>query len=71
MNDTKANGAMIGVGVVACAACCVGPILGVLAAVGVSTAVGYLLFGLGAVIVGAAIAAFVIVRRRRRLSPLR
>lgn len=58
--------AMIGVGVAACAACCAGPILGVLAAIGVGTTAGFALFGTGALVVGAAAAAVVAVRRRRR-----
>ena len=65
MSGEKANGALIGVGVAACAVCCAGPILGVLAAIGLSTGVGYALFGVGAVIVGAAVAVFVVLRRRR------
>lgn len=66
MNEQKGNKALIGAGVAACAVCCAGPILAVLAAIGVSTAVGYVLFGAGAVLVGAGIAAFVLLRRRRR-----
>lgn len=68
MNEKKANGALIGVGVAACAVCCVGPILGVLAAIGIGTGVGYALFGVGALVVGAVIAAYVVLRRRRRRS---
>lgn len=68
MSEKQANGALIGVGVAACAVCCVGPILGVLAAIGISTGVGYSLFGFGALLVGAAVVAFVVLRRRRRRS---
>ena len=66
MSGEKANKAIVGVGVAACAVCCAGPILAVLAAVGVSTGVGYAYFGLAAVIVGAAVAVLVLLRRRRR-----
>lgn len=65
MRGEKSNGALIGVGVAACAVCCAGPILGVLAAIGISTGVGFALFGVGALVVGAAFAAFVVMRRRR------
>ena len=66
MSGEKPNRAIVGVGVAACAVCCAGPILGVLAAIGVSTGFGYAFFGLGAVIVGAAVAVLVVPRRRRR-----
>lgn len=66
MNGGKGNGALIGVGVAACAVCCAGPILAVLAAIGVSTGVGYALFGVVALVVGVAVAALVVMRRRRR-----
>lgn len=66
MSGEKANGALIGVGVAACAVCCAGPILGVFAAIGISTGVGYALFGVGALVIGVASAAYVVMRRRRR-----
>ena len=66
MSAKKENGAILGVGVAACAACCAGPILGVLAAIGLGTAAGFALFGTIAIVVGAAIMAFVVIRRRRR-----
>lgn len=68
MSGKKDNAAMVGVGVAACAVCCAGPILGVLAAIGLGTAAGFAVFGLLGIVVGAAIAAFVVVRRRRRAS---
>ncbi len=68
MSGKKDNAAMVGVGVAACAVCCAGPILGVLAAIGLGTAAGFAVFGLVGIVVGAAIAAFVVVRRRRRAS---
>jgi hypothetical protein len=61
----KEKAAIVGIGVAACAACCVGPILGVLAAIGLGTAAGFALFGVAALVVGAAAAVFVVGRRRR------
>lgn len=66
MSAKKENTAIIGVGVAACVVCCAGPILGVLAAIGLGTAAGFALFGTIAILVGAAPIAFVVVRRRRR-----
>lgn len=68
MSAKRENAAIVGVGVAACAVCCAGPILGVLAAIGLGTAAGFALFGGIAVLVGAAIAGFVVVRRRRRAA---
>lgn len=68
MSAKKENAAIIGVGVAACAVCCAGPILGVLAAIGLGTAAGFALFGALAIVVGAAVAAFVLMRRRRSVS---
>ena len=65
MSRKRDNAAVIGVGAGACAVCCAGPILAILAAIGLTTAAGIALFGL----VGLAIAALaipVIIRRRRR-----
>ena len=56
----------VGVGVAACAACCAGPIVGILAAIGLTTVAGALWFGFAAVAAGALVAASVVVRRRRR-----
>jgi mercuric ion transport protein len=68
MSRRNGNTAIAGVGVAACAVCCVGPILGVLAAIGLGTAAGLALFGTVAIVVGAAAAAFVVIRRRRRAN---
>lgn len=59
---------MIRAGVAACAVCCAGPIVRVLAAIGLGTAAGLALFGAIAFLVGAAAFAFVLVRRRRRAA---
>ena len=66
MSAKKENATILGVGVAACAACCAGPILGVLAAIGLGTAAGFLLVGTVALFVGAAVIALVVLRRRRR-----
>ena len=52
MSAKKDNATIVGVGVAACAACCAGPILGVLAAIGLVTAAAFALFGTFAVLVG-------------------
>jgi mercuric ion transport protein len=64
----KENAAIVGVGVAACAACCAGPILGVLTAIGAGTVAGFALIGTMAVVVGAMLVALVVVRRRHRAA---
>lgn len=64
----KEHAAIVGAGVAACAMCCAGPILGVLAAIGLGTAAGFALFGTVAIAIGAALIALVVVRRRRRAA---
>lgn len=67
MSTRKESAAIVGVGAAACAACCAGPILGFLAATGLGTIAGVLVFG----VVGLAIAAVgsvFVLRRRRRTS---
>ncbi len=68
MTAKKENAAIVGVGVAACAVCCAGPIVGVLAAIGLGTAAGFALFGTLAIILGATAVAFVVIRRRRRAA---
>lgn len=53
---------------IACAACCAGPILGFLAAIGFGTAAGFALFGTAAITFGTAAIAVVLRRRRRRAT---
>ncbi len=65
MSAKRENVAIIGVGVAACGVCCAGPLLGALAALGLGTAAGFALFGALAIVIGAALTAFVLVRRRR------
>ena len=66
MSTKKQDVTIVGAGVAACAVCCAGPILGFLAAIGLGTAIGAVLWGAIAVVIGAAVAAFVVMRRRRR-----
>ena len=66
MKTSKDSVAILGIGAAACAACCAGPIIGFLAAIGLGTAAGAAVFGLGALLVGATIAVIVVRRRRRR-----
>ena len=63
--SAKENTTLIGVGVAACAVCCAGPILGILAAIGLGTAAGFALFGTIAILMGTAAIASVVIRRRR------
>jgi hypothetical protein len=44
--EAKTGLGVLGVGAVACAACCAGPVLGFLAGVGLTAAVGLALFGI-------------------------
>lgn len=60
----KSSAGLLGVGAAACAACCAGPILGVLGAIGIATAAGYALAGGLALLAGGAAAAWVLHRRQ-------
>ena len=62
----KAGLGLLGAGAAACAACCAGPILGFLAATGIATVFGAVLFGVVGLIVVVAIGAVLWQRRRRR-----
>ncbi len=64
MSAKKENAAIVGVGVAACAVCCAGPILGVLAAIGLGTAAGVAMFGIAALLIGAFAVGVVMFRRR-------
>jgi hypothetical protein len=68
MSGNREGTALVGAGVAACAVCCAGPIVGFLAAIGLGTVAGAMLFGIGALVIGVLVAAAVIVRRRRRLA---
>jgi hypothetical protein len=62
--DVKTGAGVLGVGAAACAACCAGPILGFLAGVGLTAAVGAVLFGVVGLVV--ALAAGAVLWRRRQ-----
>jgi len=62
----RGPGVLIGAGVAACAVCCVGPIAGVLAAIGIGSVAGFALFGLLGLAAAVAIGAVLLLRRRRR-----
>ena len=64
MSTKKETAAIVGVGVAACTACCAGPLLAFLAALGLGTAIGVALFGTIGVVI-AAIVVVILVRRRR------
>jgi len=68
MRTKKENVAAVGVGAFACEACCAGPILGFLTAIGLGTAAGFALFGTAALAIGALATVTVLRRRRRRAN---
>ena len=68
MSSPKEGAALVGAGVAACAVCCAGSIGGILAAIGLGTAVGVSLYGAAALAVGAILVVIVVVRRRRRIG---
>jgi hypothetical protein len=64
--SVRRNGAnAVGVGAALCVACCAGPIVGWLAAIGLFTMAGAAWFGAGAVLVGAVTVLWVLHRRHR------
>jgi hypothetical protein len=64
-SNPKAGLGVLGVGAAACAACCAGPILGFVAATGIASVLGAVVFGVAGLAVVLAVAA-VLYRRRRR-----
>ena len=65
MKSKKQNAAIVGVGAAACAVCCAGPVIGFLAAIGLTAAAGFALFGTIGVVLGALFVTVVLIRRRR------
>jgi hypothetical protein len=63
----KQGASILGVGVVACAACCAPPLLAFLAAASLGTLIGVAFFGVAGLAV-AVIAAVAYVRRRGRVT---
>lgn len=59
---------ILGFGAVACAACCAGPILGFLAAIGAGTVAGVAVFGVAGLAIAALAVPLVIRRRRQRAA---
>ena len=64
-DTAKQNLGLVGIGAAACAACCAGPIIGVLAAAGLLAAVVYLTVG----VIGLAVALPLLWIHRRRRRP--
>jgi hypothetical protein len=66
VNSRKERAAVVGVGVAGCAACCAGPVLGYLAALGAGTLLAVSVLGvLGLVAAGVGVTWFLRSRRRR------
>jgi hypothetical protein len=59
---------ILGVGAAACAACCVGPILGFLAAIGLTTAAGVAVFGVVGLVLLVPGALWLLRRRRQQAA---
>ena len=64
MTAKKQGAGVVGFGIAACALCCAAPILGVLAAIGIGTALGVDVFGIAGL--ATALLAIVPIMRRRR-----
>ncbi|MGH9213815.1 MAG: hypothetical protein ACRD2C_24550 [Acidimicrobiales bacterium] len=64
--NPKASLGVLGAGAAACAACCAGPILGFLAATGIASVLGAIVFGVVGVVVVLAVATVIWQRRRRQ-----
>ena len=67
MSITKEK-TVISLGALACVAYCLGPVLGLLAAIGIGAAAGYALFGGVSLIVGVVAVVYVIRRYRQQRS---
>ena len=68
MSNKRDDASVVAVGAAACVACCVGPILAVLAAIGIGTAASGLLFGAIGLVVAAIVTILLVGRRRRRAA---
>ena len=64
--NPKAGLGLVGAGAAACAVCCAGPILGFLAATGIASVLGAVVFGVVGLVVVLVVAAVLWQRRRRR-----
>jgi hypothetical protein len=63
--NAKAELGLVGAGVAACAVCCAGPVVGFLAATGVASVLGAVVFGVVGLVVVLVVAAVWWQRRRR------
>lgn len=69
--DQKAKGGLgaLGLGAIACVACCAGPLLAILGGVTIAGLAGTMLLGVASLVVaGAGAIAFFLVRQRRRAA---
>jgi hypothetical protein len=62
------SGGAVGLAAVACAACCIGPIVGVLGGIAALGLVSTLLIGAAGVVIAAATTLAIVVNRRRRAA---
>jgi hypothetical protein len=67
VSGAKDRATLIGAGAAACAACCAGPIIGLLAALGIGALAAALVFGTIGLVLAAMVGALLVARRRRRL----
>jgi hypothetical protein len=68
MKRKRDGAAVVGTAAAACAACCAGPIVAFVAALGLGTVAGVLLFGALGLVLAAVGVLIVVVRRRQRRS---
>lgn len=64
--NARASLGVFGAGAAACAACCAGPIVGFLAATGIASVLGAVVFGAVGLLIVLAVAAVLYERRRRK-----
>jgi hypothetical protein len=65
-SNTKASPGVLGAGAAACAACCAGPIVGLLAATGIASVLGAVIFGVVGLTIVLAVAAVLYQRHRHQ-----
>jgi mercuric ion transport protein len=71
MSTKKETAVIVGAGAVACAACCSGPIIGFLAAIGLGTLAGLALFGTIGLAAGAITVVIALRGRHRKATACR
>jgi hypothetical protein len=67
-DEAKKGAGILGLGAAACAACCAGPILGVIAAAGFLTAAAYVAVGVIGLAIAVPFAVWTIRRRRAKAA---